>query len=246
MLQSFTAVSITNSYAGGSDVLTPPPSEVRGFTPSFYAGIAGGYANSDWKNFIASGLIHNVDNDGFVYGGKLGYQAREHFGLEVGGYVLPRSDFDFKFSNLNFAQIRGVDTKIDGHFNSWIAYAAGTLRASLFGNENLSVYGKIGPVYRSVSHTIKVYDKGYLTGDESRTGHYWTVIFGSGIDYDLAAYHLPVSVGVEYLFVPSNQSFLNLSDVGNDVKEVDGKVLNKNAAPAAHIGVANVSVHFAV
>lgn len=211
------------AYAGGPDVAVPAACPVcpPPFTPYLYIGASLGWAYSDWSSFIGNGLPKSADTNGFTYGGKIGYQFTDHFGVEGGGFGLPDSG-----QTINFG-LGGVS----GTVNSWIAYGAATLRAALPFNPYLHVIGKVGGVYRAVNHSGSLYNN---VGD----GDYGTVLFGGGLEYDLAANNLPLAVGIDYLYVPgSSDSFFNSSGPA---------FISQNAAPAAQIVVATLSVRLAV
>ncbi len=233
------ALASTAVYAGGPEVATVPACVVP-FTPFAYIGGAVGWAYSDWNSFIFDGannffgfspFVGDIDTNGVVFGGKLGYQATDNFGVEVGGYVLPNSNQELRFFSTNDNDdLLGTD-EIHGKVRSWFAYAAGTLRAGLPFQPNTHLFTKVGGVYRSLSHSGDLYDN-------VRSGSYWTVLFGAGFDVDLQAYQLPILVGLEYLLVPGS------SDSWFDPATSTG--INKNSAPAAHIAVATFSLKLVI
>ncbi len=224
------------AYAGGPErffgILCPPPV----FNSFVYVSIAAGYGLSDWTNLIQeSGLAANGSNGGLAYGIKIGYQAIPYLGFEAGMYGLPREDQKLKNHHENIFSNETDST------TSWIMYAAGTIRSYIPEHERFSIYGKIGPVFRGIGHHgNSIYGHKHM---DSPSGNYWSVIFGTGIDYNFTytfLYQLPVSIGAEYLFVPPNDSFLASFSSFREFK------VNQDAAPAAHIFIANVSVQFPV
>ncbi len=225
------------ALAGGPEVVTAaPPCAVcvPAFTPFLYIGASAGWAYSDWNSFILSGAT-DADTNGFTYGGKIGYQFTNHFGIEGGGFVLPDSSVTATVVEPNPAN----NFTVSGTVDSWFAYGAATLRASLPFNPYLHVIGKVGGVYRALNRSGNLYNN---VGD----GSYGTVIFGGTVEYDLAAYNLPLALGVDYLYVPgSNNSFFS-SNVNNVNANVSTPGINSNAAPAAQVVVGTVSFHFAV
>lgn len=218
----FSAASIVGlsgvaAYAGGPDTMAPAcPVCVSPFVPFAYLGLSPGWAYSDWNHFIISGLPSSADTNGFTYGGKLGFQFSDHFGIEGGGFVLPNSN----------QTVSGVS----GTVKSWFAYGAATIRAAFPGSPFFHIMGKVGGVYRALDHNGDLYTN---VGN----GNYATVIFGGGLEYDLAAVNLPIALGVDYLFVPgTNYSWLQNSS----------PFINANAAPAAQVVVGTLSLRLAV
>lgn len=228
-----TLMASINVWGGGPDVVAPVCATcVPAFYPYTYLGIAAGWAFSDWNSFIFDGssnvfgltpFVGDVDTNGFVYGGKLGFQATNNFGVEIGGYILPNSDQAI-FSHI-------TDSWVNGTVKSWFAYAAGTLRATVPYEPNAHIFTKVGGVYRAVNHSGELYDG--VGG-----GYYWTVLFGAGFDVDLVACNLPFTVGLEYILVPGSlDSWYNPGTSTG---------IDKNAAPAAHVAVASVSMRFSI
>ncbi len=216
------------AYAGGPEVINtavaPTCPCAYGFTPFLYIGGSAGWAYSDWNSFILSGFPQNADTNGFTYGGKVGYQFLDHFGVEAGIFNLPDSDQTILANDF-------TNENLSGKVSSWFAYGAATIRAEFPGDPFFHIMGKVGGAYRAVNHSGQLYDF-FNTGD----GSYGTVIFGAGLDYDLAMYRLPLSVGVDYWYVPgSNDSFFTATQA----------VINENAAPAAQVVVGTISIHFA-
>ncbi len=207
---SVLSLATFSAFAGGTETVVPAYASVPSFTPHAYVGIGLGGAYSNWNSFD-NGNDYGVkaDNGGFAYGGKLGYQASEHFGIEGGIVSLPDSD------------VSATGYKPKGEIDSWFAYVAGTLRASII-DPNLHVTGKVGGAYRNLDHEGSLF-----TGVGS--GSYSTVMFGTGLDYSLRTRNLPLSVGAEYMMIPSNNS--------GDAK---------NQAPSAHVFLATLNYHFAL
>lgn len=223
---SLATVSI---YAGGPETITTTLQPVILFMPYVYLGIGLGGAASDWQDFIFGNgsddeddnINVNADGGGFVFGGKLGYQATDHFGIEMGGYDLPDSNIKINFG----PQFHSITGEID----SWFVYVAGTIRAAMF-NPNFHVMGKVGGAYRNLNHTGDFFQ---FSGEGN--GGYGTVMFGAGVDYDLQAYNWPLLVGVEYMLVPGTaDSFASNNGI------------DKNAAPNAHVAVATLTYRFTI
>lgn len=235
--RKFTKISIASVlslasfsiYAGGPETITTTLQPVLLFTPYVYLGLGLGGAASDWQDFIfgnGSDEDNNTDIDadggGFVFGGKLGYQATDHFGIEAGGYDLPDSNI-----KISFGPQQG---SVRGEIDSWFAYVAGTMRAALL-NPNFHVIGKVGGAYRNLDHSGNFF---HSSGGGS--GSYGTVMFGAGADYDLQAYNWPLLVGVEYMLIPGTaDNFVNSNGT-----------VNKDAAPNAHVAVATVTYRFTI
>jgi Outer membrane protein beta-barrel domain len=217
-------------YAGGTEVVSPAcPAYISPFVPFLYIGASAGWAYSDWNSFIISGFPESADTNGFAYGGKIGYQFLDNFGVEGGAYVLPNSKQTLEEVDIDDND-QFIDTDVSGTVKSWVAYGAATIRAALPFNPFLHVMGKVGGVYRAVNHSGTLYEN-------VRSGSYGTVVFGANLEYDLASVNLPLTLGVDYLYVPgSNDSWLTVKDPG----------INKNAAPAAQIVVGTLAIHFAV
>lgn len=222
---SITLLGVTVGYAGGPDVPACPVC-ISSFVPFTYIGFSAGWAYSDWNNFIFNGAPSDADTNGFTYGGKLGYQFLDHFGIEGGGFVLPESDQTLPTTIV----VNGVVTpsSLSGSVDSWFAYGAATIRANLPGNPFFHIIGKVGGVYRAVNHSGNLYN----SVDD---GGYGTVIFGGTLEYDLAANNLPIAVGVDYLYIPG--SIDSWSGVNS---------LSENAAPAAQVVVGTLSFRLAV
>jgi hypothetical protein len=217
------------AYAGGPDVIAPVcPVCVSSFVPFAYLGVSAGWAFSDWNNFILSGSGADADTNGFAFGGKLGFQFSDHFGIEGGAFMLPDSD-----QSVHVVDEFGVPHNLSGEVDSWFAYGAATIRASLPINPFFHFMGKVGGVYRALNRSGNLYE-------DVGNGSYATVIFGAGFDYDLGMYNLPLAVGVDYLYVPgSNDSFFAINN-----KNIP--IVNQDAAPAAQVVVATLSLRFAV
>ena len=215
-----------SALAGGPDLAAAPacPVCVPAFTPFLYLGGSAGWAYSDWNSFIASGATSNADTNGFAWGGKVGFQALDLFGLEAGIYDLPNSDQTLT-ANVGPQQ---QPVSVSGTVKSWFAYGAATMRAQIPTIPFLYVMGKVGGAYREVDHSGSLYDN---VGD----GSYSTVMFGASLEYDLGGYNLPLAVGVDYLYVPSSaDSFFTSTG------------LNADSAPAAQVVVASLSARLAV
>lgn len=222
---SIAAMGSVAAYAGGPDMTAAPacPVCVSVFTPFLYIGASAGWAYSDWNSFIASGLPEDADTNGFTYGGKIGYQFLDHFGIEGGGFVLPGSD--------QTVGLVGFQQKT-GTVDSWFAYGAATIRAEFPGAPFFHIMGKVGGAYRAINHSGDLYNF-FNTGD----GDYATVLLGANLEYDLGMYNLPVALGVDYWYLPgSNDSYF----------ANNSSVISVNAAPAAQIVVGTVSLRLAV
>ncbi len=223
--------------AGGPDVIAQPacPVCITGFVPFAYLGVSAGWAYSNWNSFILSGAGSDTDTNGFSAGGKIGYQFLDNFGIEGGGFILPDSDQNVFFA----ANPPFPGFTISGEVDSWFAYGAATIRSNVpFVDPFFYVMGKVGGVYRALNHSGELYEN---VGN----GNYATVIFGATLEYDLAGYHLPIALGVDYYYIPgSEDSFFKTSNLNND-NDMDD-IINKNAAPAAQVVVGTISLHFAV
>ena len=199
---SFGLLGAAASYAGGPDVGACPVCGTP-FVPFAYIGASAGWAYSNWQDFIISGDSngHHADTNGFTYGGKIGYQFLDTFGVEGGGFVLPDSNQSITFPPFN--------TTISGEVDSWFAYGAATIRAPLF-YPFVYVMGKVGGVYRALNHSGDLYNR---VGD----GNYATVIFGATLEYDFSIpYNLPLAFGVDYYYIPGSQdSFFNGNALNN-------------------------------
>ena len=215
------SIATCSIYAGSPETDSPACPPALLFAPYIYLGASVGWAYSDWRDFIlGSGGPSdvNIDTNGFTYGGKLGYQATDHVGIEGGVFKLPDSDESAG---------SGAD-EINGKITSWFVYVAGTIRIAVF-DPNLHIMGKLGGAYRSLDHTGS-FNEGVGQGS------YGTVMFGAGLDYDLQAYNLPLSVGVDYLFVPATSArFLDFNFR-----------TDKDTAPAAQLAVADITYHFGI
>ncbi len=205
---SVLSLATFSAFAGGTETVLPASQLVPQFTPNTYIGLGLGGAYSNWDGFLFHGYhaIGNADDAGFAFGGKLGYQGSEHFGIEGGIVSLPEAD--------------GSGQGLHGEVDSWFTYVAATIRASVV-DPNLHVTGKVGAAYRNLDHSGSAFTG---VGD----GSYGTVMFGAGLDYDLHAHNLPISVGAEYTMIPGNDTSADF----------------KNSAPAAHVFLATVNYHF--
>lgn len=191
-----------------------PPVNFSSFGPYFYLGGELGWAHSNWSDFTNL----NADDEGVVYGGKIGYQATRRFGLEAGGFALPASD-----QSIGSTQI--------GTVNSWAGYGAATFRFPLFKDERLFLRGKAGAAYRSLEHDGVLYT-------DVGTGHYWTAILGASLNYALPT-SCPLVLGIEYSNIFGSNTF------GNGQWSTNGNI-NPNAAPAVQIVAATLSVAFKI
>ncbi|GEM_PF-6168754 len=117
---------------------------------------------------------------------------------------------------------------ISGTVKSWVAYGAFTFRMPLFKNERLYLRGKVGPAYRSLEHDGQLYQG---VGN----GHYWTGILGASLNYAFNTYTYPIVLGVEYSNI-----------FGSRDSWAESYYLNNDAAPAAQIVAATLSVAFRV
>lgn len=213
-------------YAGGQDISAAAPCSVctPTFKPFAYIGASVGWAYSDWNSFILSGDPLSADTNGFAYGGKIGYQFFDHFGLEAGGFALPTS-------NQTVATLT-PGASLSGSVNSWFVYGAATIRAALPFNPNLHIVGKVGEAYRSLGHDGSLYNN-------VDNGFYTTLIFGGSLEYDLASQNLPLTLGLDYLYLPgSKDSFLTTDNSATPI--------NKQAAPAAQTFALTLSYKFSL
>lgn len=206
---SVLSLATFSAFAGGTETVVSNYAPVPQFTPNVYVGLGLGGVYSNWDNFLFGSdhsSVVSAENGGFTWGGKIGYQASQHFGIEGGIFDLPNSHVS-------------VTNLASGKVDSWFGYVAGTIRASVV-DPNLHVTGKVGAAYRNLDHSGTFFSG---VGD----GSYGTVMFGTGLDYDL--HTLPLSVGVEYMLIPSN-------DTGDF----------KDDAPAANVFLATLNYHFAM
>lgn len=240
------ALASAVAFAGGPEVI---PCQPPVFVPFVYIGGSAGWAYSDWNSFLFNGAFQSVTTSGFTYGGKLGYQATDHFGIEAGGYSLPASKQTFfngttpgGVNPITGDPIPGQTVNIYGEVDSWVAYGALTLRAAIPGYDAVHVTGKVGGAYRGLDHSGSLY-KGYAAELGSvDDGGYGTVVFGATVDYSFQeSYNLPLFLAVDYLFVPgSNASWAGSTSNGTTT------AISANAAPAAQIVVGTIGFNFAV
>ncbi len=184
---------------------------VNSFVPYVYVGGELGGAYSNWSDFTHI----NADNFTGVYGGKLGYQAARHFGTELGGFFVPKSNQNESVNNVT----------INGSVESWIGYGAATFRMPLIHSERLYLQGKVGPAYRSLEHDGQLY-----TGIGA--GGYWSAILGTSLNYAFGAQNSFV-VGIEYSHVFGS----------SDSWSSNGHI-NQDAAPSLQIVAATLSMRF--
>ncbi len=97
--------------------------------------------------------------------------------------------------------------------------------------------GKIGGVYRQLDHSGSLYNN---VNDDDDDNNYATVIFGATIEYDLAPYHVPLTVGADYYYIPgSNSTFFKFNNNTN-------VTVNDSAAPPVQVVVGSLIFKFAV
>lgn len=224
-------LGFSSAYAGGPDVAPACPVCPVTFVPYLYLGLSAGWAYSNWQDFVATGAPVDADTNGFTAGGKIGYQFSDFFGIEGGGFYLPQSDQSVTF----YPQYANAFT-LHGQIDSWFAYGAATIRAPLF-DPFFHVSGKVGGAYRQLDHSGSLYNN---VNDNDDDNNYATVIFGATLEYDLAPYHVPLTVGADYYYIPgSNSTFFKFNNNTN-------VTVNDGAAPPVQVVVGTLVFKFAV
>lgn len=202
------------AFAGGPDAMGPPTAAQPApcvdmssvFSPALYIDLDGGYAFQNWNQFVVSNstVFSNTasSNSGFGitdngYGGgtgliDVGTQLFEHIGAEVGGIYLP------KVTGPQDANGAGLPGASATQYN-WAVYAAGKFSVNVPHVSGLSLFTKVGPVWRAMSNV------GFAVSNFSGPHSYWTALYGAGFDYNLsgtAPMLTGFSVNLQWLGMP--------------------------------------------
>lgn len=213
-LSFITSLTTTSIYANTEMPVSDP------FGPYVYIGGQVGAARTDWSDSNNSSNNMWFTNDsGAVFGAKMGYQATKRFGAEIGGFILPESDQTLWINDM---------TGVDGSVNSWVGYAALTLRMPLSKNDRFYLRGKVGPAYRNLQHSGTLYEE---AGVED--GHCLTGILGASLNYAFGSKNKPWIVGVEYSNIFGSGDFWNSNGT-----------INPDSAPAVQIIALTLSKAF--
>ena len=226
------------AFAGGPDNMGPPVSS--SFQPSVYMDLNGGY---DFYNF--DNYRNNVDtiffsnakdiknhDGGFTGGLDVGFQFFKHVGLEVGGYYLPQLKGNNNSATTRNAAVDGGKTSKQWN---WMAYVAARLGMQVPYVQDLSVYTKVGAMYRGF------YATNQSTTGFARDNHYFGVVYGLGLSYDIA--QTGFSAGMQWLNMPSHLT--GDESVGGSITNAYGKDVAKRF-PSQNLLTANVGYKFAV
>lgn len=218
-LLMITGLCLTASvFAGGYEPIpdepTVDPTTIE-FQPMLYLDFHGGYAQSNWNDFVDNGLLgasstswytpSKNGHGGWMGGADLGYTFMQHLGFELGWMYLPRVNGD--------ATVNAGTPGSTMHINSWVAYGAARLNLPVL--RNVELFGKAGAAYRWM-HSYAPSDALAMAGH----GEYWSPVFGVGLQLTNDAWRF----GVQYLFISSNNRINYNSGVGAP-----------NAAPAVNM-----------
>ena len=191
-------ITATTVMAGGVDQTEAPL-----FQPSVYVDLHVGYAQVNWKDFNASGVMGvlgtsyfapNSNGLGGVTGGAdVGYQFSHYLAGEGGWFYIPEVKGDATTNGIGAGLTSGQTAKV----HSWLAYLAAKLSVPMV--EHVSLYGKVGVAYRSLTYTKPTSAISNLNA-LSKDGGYWTPVFAAGMQYTRDNWLL----GVQYLHLPGN------------------------------------------
>lgn len=206
------AVSSAAALAGGPDAMSLPATQAAPcadlsslFSPAFYIDADGGYAFQNWGQY----LVNNATIFGYAplgfgitdnsYGGgtavfDTGFQLFPHIDVEAGGIYLPK---------VTSPQITADETpgSSASQYN-WAVYAAGKFSVQVPYVSGLSLFTKVGPVWRAMSN-VNFTVPGFA-GPHS----YWTVVYGAGLQYTFSTNN-PIrmltgfSANLEWLGIPA-------------------------------------------
>ena len=199
------AIGATAILAGGPDHMAMPvePS----FQNSVYLDVDLGYAQSNWNIFNSSRLIGtsasslyyptSAGKGGFSVGADLGYNITRHIAVEGAWYYLPEVAAAVTATGRASPFSVAAGNTIDAH--SWVAYTAAKLSVPVA--DNVDLYGKVGVGYRGLTYSFTPGTPAVVNANAySGNGHYWTPVFGTGVQYNWGSWML----GAQYLYVPGN------------------------------------------
>ncbi len=231
------AIGATAVMAGGPDHMAMPSEPA--FQNSIYLEGHFGYAQSNWTKNNSNKLIgasatsaYDVSSHGKGYltaGADLGYNITQHIAVEAGWFYLP------KVAGSVTTLGTGTDLLPAGSgavVRSWFAYTAAKLSVPVM--DNLDLFGKVGVAYRALNYSVPSTVR--TTLGVSDKGHYWTPVFGTGIQYTWGNWLL----GAQYMYLPANTE-INYGAVGG--------LLNAgapNAAPAVNLYTGSLGYKFNV
>lgn len=210
------AVSSVAALAGGPDAMSLPATQAAPcvdlssvFSPAFYIDADGGYAFQNWGQY----LVNNETIFGYTgaplgfgitdnsYGGgtavfDAGFQFFPHINVEAGGIYLPK--VTVTGPQLTSGDAAGSSAS---QYN-WAVYAAGKFSVQVPYVSGLSLFTKVGPVWRAMSN-VNFTAPGFA-GPHS----YWTVVYGAGLQYTFSTAS-PIrmltgfSANLEWLGIPA-------------------------------------------
>ena len=208
------AASSAVAFAGGPDAMAAPAAQPAScldlsslFSPAFYMDADGGYAFQNWGQYLVNnetvfgttgapagfGITNNS------YGGgtavfDAGFQFFPHIDFEAGGIYLPEVTGP---QDVGFAQTPGSSAN---QYN-WAVYAAGKFSVNIPHVSGLSLFAKVGPVWRAMSNV------NFVTSGVAGPHSYWTAIYGAGFQYTFStAGQVPMLTGfsanLQWLGIP--------------------------------------------
>lgn len=239
---SVAAVGASAAMAGGPDHMAMPVAPA--FQPSVYLEGHLGYAQSNWADELANGVMGAAVNNangsvfsptdkgkgGFAGGVDLGYNATQHLAVEGGWMYLP--EVKGTHNTAVNRTITGLANGATANVKSWMAYAAAKFSVPVM--ENLNLFGKVGVAYRSLKYSVSQTVAGLA--NSTGKGHYWTPVFAAGLQYMMQNW----IVGAQYLYLPGHAS-VNRGSTGQ--MAVTGA---PNAAPEVNLYTGFVGYQFNV
>lgn len=241
---SVAAVGASAAFAGGPDHMAMPVAPA--FQPNVYLEGHLGYAQSNWKDFLANGVMgaslntttgaifSPTDNGegGFSGGVDLGYNATQYMAVEGGWMYLP--EVKGAHSTTTSRTVAGLANGTTAKVKSWMAYAAAKFSVPVM--QHLNLFGKVGVAYRSLEYSLSAAAATAINATNPNLlgkGHYWSPVFAAGLQYMMQNWIM----GAQYLYLPGNSS------VNRGAPSGDGA---PNAAPEVNLYTGFVGYQFNV
>lgn len=194
------SVAFSTALAGGVDPM-PVADVVPDFQNYVYVDLHGGYAQSNWASFNASGVMGTgaayytaIDNrhGGFTGGVDTGYAYSQNLAFDFGWFYLPSVKGAVNGNGTTAGAPAGSEVTV----YSWFAYAAAKFSVPLM--DRINLFGKAGFAYRQLSYDAPSTPSELVTA--TRRGNYWAPVFATGIQ--CMGDHWVF--GIQYLYLPGN------------------------------------------
>lgn len=176
------------------------------FRLNAYGDLLGGYAFQNWNTLIGTqatiwaspGLMSSNEHGGYIGGIDFGLHLFKYFGVELGGFYMPKIEGDVVDQDINIGGAgcnnNGNSPCQSGHQWNWMGYAAGKFMIPISYFDGFSVFTKVGGAWRAMTNRKqKVLEYGGFFDN-------WEIIFGAGLEYILDQPKL--RFGLQWLYLP--------------------------------------------